>query len=156
MCNCKVNDILSTDIVILILESKIFLVKLTMAFAHRFWAPPWGFCLHRLSPPWGICSCSKTKWLMPKQMLWVGWGGWICLELTEPYRITNVLGLEWYEMSVVLELQNNENFWHEIFNEVINNLLFLFIPWFSWWYLLRLNCTWNLIFSLNLIFLAST
>ena len=25
----------------------------------------------------------------------LGWvGGWICLELTEPYRITNVLGLE--------------------------------------------------------------
>ena len=41
MCNCKVNDILSTDIVILILQSKIFLVKLcialfTMAFAHLF------------------------------------------------------------------------------------------------------------------------
>ena len=116
-----------------------------------FKAPPWGFCLNRLSLPWGICSCSRTKWPIPKQMLRVGGLGddvhaWNWLSHTElpMFWGWNDMKFWWcwnYGITKIFEKE---------FNEVINNPLFLFIPWFSWRYLLWLNHTWNCIFPLNL------
>ena len=66
----------------------------------------YGICTPFLSPTMGFLSELPVPTVEDLQLFQnkmtnaqtnaLGWGvgGWVCLELTEPYRITNVLGLE--------------------------------------------------------------